>query len=147
MSETTEQEIIINREITTEELYDLLQMFWDTELYGPFAMDYRNRLSDEKCIFLPATKRFMVMVYPFEDGIFHKQYKIVLTVVETPLGMEEELKRSFPTNSLTFGIFKIGRLASIEKEKNGQAADKLMEYTQYLKTLLEKAGLLSIESM
>ena len=142
MAGNTEQIISINRPISIEELYAFMQQYWDTDRYGDFMLDYRNRLSSEMCIFLPATKRFMIMICTSETGVFHKQNCVSLSVVETPAGMEEELKRSFPTGNLLFGAIKVGRLASIEKEKNKLAESRLTDCTNYMKHILSAAGLL-----
>ncbi len=134
------QEIITRKELSAEELYQIMADHWDTEQYGGFVIDGRNALSEELAIFLPATKRFMVLIEPVVEGIIRKESKVVLYVTETPKGMEETLKRSFPTGNLFFGAIKIGRLASINKERREIENTLLVKYAEYLRGILEECG-------
>ena len=130
-------EINLREELSLEDLYRIMLDHWDTEKHNQFFLGERNALSEELCIYLPATKRFMVLVEPTVEGIFRKEPKIVLTVVETPKGMEETLRRSFPAGNVFSGVVKIGRLASIKKERKKVEDTILVEYTGYLREILE----------
>lgn len=130
------QEIAIKTEISTEDLYQIMVDHWDTKEHNEFILDQRNALSEEPGIFLPATKRFRILVEPVVEGIFRKEPKVVLSVVETMEGMEETLRRSFPTTNPLLGAVKIGRLSSIEKERNQTEDTILKEYADYLREIL-----------
>ena len=138
------QEIDLKEEMSLEYLYRLMLDHWDTEKYNQFFLGERNALSEELCIYLPATKRFMVLVEPTVEGIFRKEPKIVLSVVETPKGMEDTLRRSFPASNVFSGAVKLGRLASINKEREKVEDTILIEYTGHLRMILEHQGLLPL---
>jgi len=131
------QEIAITTELSAEDLYQIMVDHWDTKKYNEFVLDKRNALSEELGIFLPATDRFRVLVEPVVEGVFHKEPKVVLSVVETPKGMEEMLRRSFPTMTPFLGAVKIGRLFSIEKERERTEETILMEYAAHLREILK----------
>ena len=135
------QEIIISRELSTEELYQIMLDHWDAKSYGEFFLTNRNVLSEELAIFLPATKHFMILVEPTVEGIIRAEAKVVLYVTETPKGMEETLRRSFPASNLFLGAIKIGRLASIKKEQREIESTVLIKYAEYLREILEQYGL------
>ena len=80
------QEIITRTELTTEELYQIMLDHWDKETYGVFTIDNRNALSEELAIFLPVTKRFMILIEPTVEGIIRTEAKVVLYVTENTEG-------------------------------------------------------------
>lgn len=135
--------MIPRKELTIQELYDLMNRYWDMEQYGSFVMDYRNEMSDELCIFLPLTKSHMVLVSTGEEGIFHKKYILSLSIVETPSGIEDTIKRTAPSAIPIFGAIKIGKIISIEKKRRFLAEEKLEEYSAEMRKILEGAGYLT----
>ena len=131
------QEIIIKTEISTEDLYQIMLDHWDTKEHSGFTLGSKNAFSEEQGIFLPATKRFQILIEPVVEGAFRKEPKVVLSVIETQKGMDEILRRSFPTAVPFFGAVKIGKLVSIEKERKQTEDTILKEYAEYLRKILQ----------
>ena len=134
------QVIKTNREFTLEELHRFMKEYWDTEQYNHFIIGRPTSASVEKYILLPATGRFMVIVFPRKaGGLFSKDNKVVLSVCDTPEGVKQDLVRSIPSNNAFFGAWKISTTMSMEEERKGPAEDTLQKYTAYMKKLLSAA--------
>ena len=67
------QVILINRPITLQELEQIMQNNWDKEQYGSFKIGKPTPASIEEYILLPATYRYLTIVYPRAAGGFFKQ--------------------------------------------------------------------------
>ena len=135
------QVIVTNRAFTLQELYDFMRERWDTEQYGEFVLDRPTKASIEQYILLPATPRFLVIVFPrAAGGLFNKENKVVLSVADTPAGAKEGLATALPTHNLFVGIEKISSTMSTEKERKGPAEDALQFYAAHMRELLEQAG-------
>ena len=134
------QVIKTNREFTLEELEQFMKDHWDTEQYNHFKIGRPTAASVEKYILLPATGRFMVIVFPRKaGGLFSRDIKVVLSVCNTPEGAKQDLYRSIPSNNAFFGAWKISTTMSMEEERKGPAEDALQKYAAYLKELLKTA--------
>ena len=62
------QVIPINKPITLQELEQIMQEHWDKEQYGKFKIGKPTSASLEEYILLPATPRFLIIVYPRKAG-------------------------------------------------------------------------------
>ncbi len=135
------QVIKTNRAFTLEELEHFMQENWDKEQYNHFIVGRPTAASVEKYILLPATTRFMVIVYSRKaGGLFNKDNKVVLAVCDTPKGAEQDIFRSIPSHNAFFGAWKVGTTMSMEEERKGPAEEILQKYAAYMKLLLENAG-------
>lgn len=135
------QVIKTNRAFTLEELEQFMQEHWDTEEYNEFVIGKPTAASVEKYILLPATQRFMVIVFPRKaGGLFNKDNKVVLSVCDTPKGLEQDILRSVHSHNIFFGAWKISATMSMEDERKGPAEDTLQKYTAHMKELLRGAG-------
>ena len=135
------QVIITNRAFTLEELFVFMGKYWDTEEYAPFQIGKPTPASVEEYILLPATPRFVIILYSrAAGGVFSKENKVILTVTPTVEGFTESMIRSIPSRSVISGIAKMGSLKSQEKERKGPAEEILQMYTAYMKELLANAG-------
>lgn len=135
------QVIKTKREFSLEELYDFMAEHWDTEEYNHFIIGRPTAASVEKYILLPATGRFMVIVFPRKaGGLFSKDNKVVLSVCNTPEGAKQDLVRSIPSHNAFFGIWKVSTTMSMEDERKGPAEDALQKYAGYMQQLLTDAG-------
>ena len=137
------QNIITNRAFTLDELYEFMKEHWDVNEGGEFTRGRPTAASIEEYILLPATKRFMTIVYSrAAGGLFNKENKVVLSTAETPAGAFEGLAQAIPTGNLFVGMAQMGNLGSSEKERKGPAEDVLQRYTEYMRKLLDEAGYL-----
>ena len=74
------QVITVNKTFTLQELEQFMQANWDKEQYGNFRIGKPTSMSAAEYILLPATRRFLVIVYPkAAGGLFSKDNKVVLT--------------------------------------------------------------------
>ena len=74
------QVITINKSITLRELEQIMQENWDKEQYGNFKIGRPTKASVEEYILLPATPRFLIIVYPRSaGGLFSKENKVILS--------------------------------------------------------------------
>lgn len=135
------QVITVNRSFTLKELEQFMAQNWNKAEYNDFFIGKPTPASIDEYILLPATNRFMVIVYPKKaGGLFSKDNKVVLTVCDSPAGVRSRLITSIPTENAFFGLFKISETLSTEKERKGPAEDVLQKYTAYMKQLLTNAG-------
>ncbi len=135
------QVIKTTRKFTLEELEQFMREHWDIEEYNDFFIGKPTSASIENYILLPATKRFMVAVYPRSAGwLFSKENKVILIVCDTPSGAIERLSTSIRSKDILFGSWKIGTILSSEKERKGPAEEVLQKYAAYLRELLKNAG-------
>ena len=138
---TGRQVIKTNRAFTLEELAQFMQEHWNKDQYNHFIIGRPTAASVEKYILLPATGRFMVIVFPRKaGGLFSRDNKVVLSVCNTPEGAKQDLFRSIPSHNAFFGAWKISTTMSMEEERKGPAEETLLKYTEYLKVLLKMAG-------
>ena len=135
------QVIPTNRAFTLDELYQFMQEHWDTERYNTFVKGAPTDMSLGMYILLPATPRYLVIVFPkAANGKRRKEDKVILSVANTPAGIAESFSRSIPTHSIITGIWKMGSHMSSEKERKGPAEEVLQSYTAYMRELLQAAG-------
>lgn len=113
-----------------EELFAFMEENWNKEEYGDFFIGKPTVGSFAEYICLPATRRFMVIVYP-------KKEKVVLTVCDAPQGLESRLIQSIPHQGriITSAVTLI-ELGSYEQERKGPAEEVLQGYTAYMKEIL-----------
>ncbi len=142
------QVILTNRSFTLEELYSFMEEHWDTEKYNQFELGNPSaNFGKARYILLPATPRFLTFIYAAKaGGLFSKENKVVLSTANTPSGMSESFMRSIPSSSILFGAAKMGSLMSSEQERKGPAEEALLAYTEYMRSLLDKAGYLKLAS-
>ena len=135
------QVIKTNRAFTLEELEQFMQEHWDKEQYNSFIIGRPTAASVEEYILLPATERFMVIVYARKaGGLFNKENKVILSVCDTPKGVKQDIARAIHSHNVFFGAWKISTTMSMEKERKGPAEEILQKYAEYMKQLLDSAG-------
>ena len=137
------QVILINRPITLQELEQIMQENWDKEQYGSFKIGKPTPASIEEYILLPATRRYLTIVYPrAAGGFFSKENKIILSTADSPEGAQIAIAEYFPTRGLLSKIWQTSSVLSAEKERKGPAEEILQAYTAHMKEILKKNGLL-----
>ena len=113
-----------------EELFEFMEENWNKEEYGEFFFGKPTIGSLAEYICLPATTRFMVIVYP-------KKEKVVLTVCDSPKGLDSRVIQSIPHQGrIITSIITTGELLSYEKERRGPAEEVLQAYTAHMKDIL-----------
>ena len=113
-----------------EELFEFMEANWNKEEYGDFFIGKPTVGSFAEYICLPATRRFMVIVYP-------KKEKVVLTVCDAPQGLESRLIQSIRHQGrIITSAITLAELGSYEKERKGPAEEVLQGYTAYMKEIL-----------
>ena len=113
-----------------EQLFEFMEANWNKEEYGDFFIDKPTLGSFAEDICLPATNRFMVIVYP-------KKEKVILSVCDAPAGLQSRLVQSIPHQGrLITSAITLAELGSYEKERKGPAEEVLLGYTAYMKELL-----------
>ncbi|MBR4744513.1 MAG: hypothetical protein IK082_10060 [Oscillospiraceae bacterium] len=137
------QVLLINRSMTLQELERLMQENWDKEQYGNFKIGKPTKASAEEYILLPATQRFLVIVYPrAAGGLFSKENKVVLSTADTPEGAQLAFAEYFPTRGPVTKLLQTSSVLSAEKERKGPAEEVLQAYTAHMRDILKKNGLL-----
>lgn len=137
------QVITINKSITLQELEQIMQENWDREQYGNFKIGRPTKASIEEYILLPATPRYLVIVYPrAAGGLFSKENKVILSTADTPEGAEIAIAEYFPTRGPLTKLWQTASVLSAEKERKGPAEEVLQAYTAHMRDILEKTGLL-----
>ena len=137
------QVITINKSITLQELEQIMQENWDREQYGNFKIGRPTKASIEEYILLPATPRYLVIVYPrAAGGLFSKENKVILSTADTPEGAEIAIAEYFPTRGPLTKLWQTASVLSAEKERKGPAEDFLQAYTAHMRDILKKNGLL-----
>lgn len=131
------QVIETSKAFTLVELEQFMKEHWDTKEYNSFFIGKPTPTSIEEYILLPATKRFMVIVYSRKaGGLFNKTNKVILSVCDSPEGIKNRLISSIPSHNIFYNIWSISESMSIEKERKGPAEEVLLKYTEYMKELL-----------
>lgn len=132
-----------NRSFTPEELYQFMEEHWDKEQYSDFALGSPTDFTIGTYVLLPATPRFLVIVYSRDKGFLSKEKKVILSVAMTSEGATESLARSIPTGGrIIAGAAKMASLMSQEEERKGPAQDALIAYTGHMRDILGEAGYL-----
>ena len=137
------QVITINKTFTLQELEQFMQENWDKEQFSDFRLGKPTAASIGEYILLPATHRFLVIVYPkAAGGFFNKENKIVLSVADTPAGAQAAFAEYVPVRGAIFKLWQTSQVLSAEKERKGPAEEVLQAYTAHMKEILAKNGLL-----
>ena len=137
------QVIPISKSITLQELEQLMQEHWDKEQYGNFKIGRPTRASIEEYILLPATLRFLIIVYPrAAGGLFSRENKVILSTADTPEGAMLGVAEYFPTKGPLTKLWQTGSVLSAEKERKGPAEEVLQACTAHMRDILKKSGLL-----
>ena len=137
------QVLPINKSITLQELEQIMQENWDREQYGNFVIGKPTKASIEEYILLPATPRYLIIVYPrAAGGLFNKENKVILSTADTPEGAKIAVAEYFPTKGPLTKLLQTSSVLSAEKERKGPAEEMLQAYTAHMKDILEKTGLL-----
>ena len=137
------QVILINRPLTLQELEQLMQDNWDKEQYGEFKVGKPTSASIEEYILLPATRRYLTIVYTrAAGGFFNRENKVILSTADSPEGAEIAIAEYFPTRGPLTKIWQTSSVLSAEKERKGPAEDFLQAYTAHMRDILKKNGLL-----
>lgn len=139
---TGRQVIIVKESLSLDELYRFMQANWNTESHNGFVKGRPTPASIEEYICLPATEHYMVIAYARKaGGLFSKENKVILCVCDTPEGIKQQIFSSLPTHNVLFGIEKIKRINTKEKERKGPAEEALLFYTKYMRELLKQHSL------
>ena len=137
------QVILTKKALTLQELEQFMQENWDKEQYSDFKVGKPTRASVEEYILLPATQRFLVIVYPrAAGGLFNRENKVVLSVADTPAGAEEAVCEYLPVKGPITKLWQTSRVLNAEKERKGPAEEVLQVYTAHMKEILSDKGLL-----
>ena len=137
------QVILTNRAFTHEDLLRFMTERWDTEKYNSFLTDPALKLYTDRYVLLPATERYMIIVYSrAAGGLFSRKNKVVLSILNTPAGAREMMLRSIPTHNIFFGAAKIAGTMSDKADRGGPTEDALQKYAAYMRSLLQEAGYL-----
>ncbi len=137
------QVITVTKAFTLRELAQFMEASWDREQYGGFKVGKPTPASVAEYILLPATERFLVIVYPkAAGGLFSKENKIVLSVADTPAGAKAAIAEYLPVRGPIFNLWQTSRVLSAEKERKGPAEEVLQAYTAHMKEILAAGGLL-----
>ena len=137
------QVITINRTLTLQELEQIMQANWDKEQFGNFKIGRPTSMSVEEYILLPATPRFLVIVYPrAAGGMFSKENKVILATADTPAGAQQAFFEYFPTKGPLTKLKQTSSVLKAEKERKGPAEEVLQAYTAHMKDILGRNGLL-----
>ena len=137
------QVITINKTFTLQELEQFMQENWDKEQFSDFRLGKPTAASIGEYILLPATHRFLVIVYPkAAGGFFNKENKIVLSVADTPAGAQAAFAEYVPVRGAIFKLWQTSQVLSAAKERKGPAEEVLQAYTAHMKEILAKNGLL-----
>lgn len=137
------QVILTNRAFTHEELLQFMTERWDAEEYNHFITDPAVSAYTKRYVVLPATRRYMIIVYSrAAGGLFNKENKVILSIANTPAGAGEMLMRSVPTRNIFFGIAKVADTMSEKAEREGPTEEILQKYAAYMRSLLQEAGYL-----
>ena len=120
-----------------------MQEHWDKEQYGNFIVGKPTKASIEEYILLPATPRFLIIVYPRKKGgLFNRDDKVILSTADTPVGAQIAIAEYFPTRGPLTKILQTSSVLSAEKERKGPAEEMLQAYTAHMRDILQKNGLL-----
>ena len=137
------QVLPINKSITLQELEQIIQENWDREQYGNFVIGKPTKASIEEYILLPATPRYLVIVYPrAAGGLFSKENKVILSTSDTPEGAKMAVAEYIPTKGPLTKLWQTSSVLSAEKERKGPAEEALLAYTAHMKDILKRNGLL-----
>ncbi|MBO6047945.1 MAG: hypothetical protein J6P61_09420 [Erysipelotrichaceae bacterium] len=137
------QVLTIKKAITLQELEQIMQKNWDKEQYGHFVIGKPTKASIEEYILLPATRRFLIIVYPrAAGGLFSKENKVILSTADSPEGAKIAIAEYFPTRGPLTKVLQTKSVLSSEKERKGPAEEALQAYTAHMREILDKQGLL-----
>lgn len=138
------QVLITNKGFEKNELFEYFKEKWNEEEYTMPTFGKPTSASFDEYIILPASSRFLVIIYPKKaGGLFNKKNKVVLTVCDSPQGAIEKIATSVPTKSALGNIAQLGATFSQEDERKGPAEDSLLKYTEYIKGILKADGYLA----
>ena len=137
------QEIHTTRAFTHEELLEFMSERWDSAEYNSFITDPIVREYTKRYVVLPATPRYLIIVYSrAAGGLFNKHDKVILSIANSPVGASNMILRSIPTKNIFAGAAKIADTMSEKAEREGPTEEILQRYTAYMRSLLEAAGYL-----
>lgn len=137
------QVLITNKGFEKDELFEYLKSKWNEEEYVLPTFGKPTAASLDEYIILPASSRYLVIIYPKKaGGLFNKKNKIVLTVCDSPQGAIDKIAASAPSRSVIGDVIKLGATLSQEQERKGPAEESLLKYTEYVKGILNADGLL-----
>ena len=137
------QTLEINKSITLEELYQIMENNWDKEKYNNFFLGRPNPVSIEEYVCLPATERFMVIAYPRKGGkLFSKKDKVVLTICDTPNSMKKQIISSIAPDNVFLLAYQISEAKTKNAERKGPTEEVLQGYTAHMKQILEEENLI-----
>lgn len=136
------QVIETGRAFTLQGLEQFMRQHWDTEEYNSFIIGKPTAASVEEYILLPATRRWMVIVYcRAAGGLFNKRNKIILSGCDTPAGAAVRLRTCIPSHNAFYHIWSIGEMLSAEEERKGPVEEILQRYAVYMLELLNAHSL------
>ena len=137
------QVIEVKEPMTLQELADFMEVNWDKEKYGTFTIGRPTPISIEEYIILPATYRFLIIVYPrAAGGLFSKSNKVILSTADTPESAKMAVAEYMPSGNAIMKLWQTSSVLSSEKERKGPAEEALQLYTAHMKEILSKNGLI-----
>ena len=132
------QVLPITKSVTLQDQEQILQENWDKEQYGGFVIGKPTKASIEKYILLPATPRYLVIVYlRTAAGLFSKENKVILSTADTPEGAKITAAEFFSTKGPLTKLWQTSSVLSAEKEQKGHAKEALQAYTAHMKNILK----------
>ena len=137
------QVIEVKEPMTLQELAEFMEANWDKEAYGDFTVGRPTSISIEEYILLPATYRFLIIVYPrAAGGLFNKTNKVILSTADTPESAKMAVAEYMPSGNAILKLWQTSSVLSSEKERKGPAEEALQLYTAHMKDILRKNGLI-----
>ena len=137
------QVIEVKEPMTLQELAEFMEANWDKETYGDFTVGRPTSISIEEYILLPATYRFLIIVYPrAAGGLFSKTNKVILSTADTPESAKMAVAEYMPSGNAILKLWQTSSVLSSEKERKGPAEEALQLYTAHMKEILRKNGLI-----
>lgn len=78
------------RAFTHDELLQFMTERWNTEEYSSFITDPSLKRYTDFYVLLPATERYMIIVYSIAAmRLFNRKDKVVISILNTPAGARE----------------------------------------------------------
>ncbi len=124
------QTIELRRKWDLEELRSYLEPRWD-ESIGPAPKRYEKMVIGDYLV-LPATPRFVVLLYPNRKGV-------VLITYPGVEGWATQILSTIPARSIVSGYYKISAVLDKERERKGPAEEMLLKYAGIVGSILKEA--------
>ena len=124
------QTIELKKKWELEELRKHLESRWDGSV-GPAPKRFEKMVIGDYLV-LPATPRFVVLIYPYRKGV-------VLTTYPGVESWAAQLASTIPARSIVSGYYQISAVLDKERERKGPAEEMLLKYTGIVRAILEES--------